>query len=406
MKILLITDSFPPEIRSASHLMLELADELNKRQHNVTVITTWPEYNLDTQSIQKKISEIETKNNITIIRVKTPPHHNVNYLIRGFSQLIMPLQFIWKLWRYQIITDATIVYSPPLPLALVGIWFKLKKIGFVLNVQDLFPRNAIDLKILTNPFHKKFFLAVEKMAYRYADVVTLHSKGNQQSLKKQFPNLSKKFRILHNWVDLDFHKSDVVQIDFRQKWDIQQKIIAIFAGVMGPSQNLELILRIAENFQNNRELLFLFVGNGKEKNKLQKLTKEKSLNNVRFEGFVSREAYIDLLKICSIGLVCLSPENTTPVVPGKILGYMAAGLPIAAFLQSSSDGHFFIKSAQCGFSANSSDEDACVELMKNLLSQKYSFPQFRQNGKKYAKKHFSKQICISKLESILEEIIP
>ena len=398
MKILLITDSFPPEIRSASHLMLELAEELKKRKHQVTVITTWPEYNLDSQSISYSFSEKEFENNITIIRVKTLPHHNVNYLIRGFSQLIMPLQFIWKLWKHRIMPDTTIVYSPPLPLALVGIWFKLKKI-------DLFPRNAIDLKILTNPFQKKFFLAVEKIAYRYADVVTLHSEGNQQSLKKQFPNLSNKFRILHNWVDLDFHKSNEVQIDFREKWNIQQKIIAIFAGVMGPSQNLELILKIAENFQNNTELLFLFVGDGKEKKKLLKVAKEKSLNNIRFEGFVSREAYIDLLKICSIGLVCLSSENTTPVVPGKILGYMAAGLPIAAFLQSSSDGHFFIKSAQCGFSANSSDKDACVELMKNLLSLKNSFPKFRQNGKEYAKKHFSKQICISKLESILEEII-
>ena len=116
--------------------------------------------------------------------------------------------------------------------------------------------------------------------------------------------------------------------------------------------------------------------------------------------------YIDLLKICSIGLVCLSPENTTPVVPGKILGYMAAGLPIAAFLQSSSDGHIIIKSAQCGFSASSDDKDACVELMEHLLSLKDSFPKFGYNGKNYAKKHFSKQICISKLESILEEIIP
>jgi len=301
--------------------------------------------------------------------------------------------------------DTTIVYSPPLPLALVGIWFKLKKIGFVLNVQDLFPRNAIDLRILTNPFQKKFFLAVEKIAYRYADVVTLHSEGNQQSLKKQFPNLSNKFRILHNWVDLDFHKSNEVQIDFRKKWKIQHKDIAIFAGVMGPSQNLELILRIAESFQDNSELLFLLVGDGKEKNKLEKLAKEKSLNNVRFEGFVSRKAYIDLLKICSIGLVCLSAENSTPVVPGKILGYMAAGLPIAAFLQSSSDGHIILKSAQCGFSANSSEKDACVELMKNLLSMKDSFSKFGQNGKNYAKEHFSKQICVSKLESILEEII-
>ena len=385
--------------------MFELAEELNKRHHQVTVITTWPKYNLDHQSIPSSFSEIETTNSITVIRVKTIPHHNVNYLIRGISQLIMPLQFIWKLWKHRIITDVTIVYSPPLPLALVGVWLKLKKISFILNVQDLFPRNAIDLRILTNPLQKRFFLYMEKIAYRCADAVTLHSEGNQQTVKTQFPTFKNKFKILHNWVDIDFHRSDLVQIDFRKKWKIQHKNIAIFAGVMGPSQNLDLILRIAESFKDNSELLFLLVGDGKEKKKLQKLTEEKSLNNVRFEGFVSREAYIDLLKICSIGLVCLSPENTTPVIPGKILGYMAVGLPIAAFLQTSSDGHIIIKNAKCGFSACSSDKDACVEIMKNLLSMKDSFSKFGQNGKNYAKAHFSKQICISELESILEETI-
>ena len=59
VKILLVTDSYPPEIRSASHLMLELAQELNHRGHRVTVITTWPEYNLDQEQVQKTFNELE-----------------------------------------------------------------------------------------------------------------------------------------------------------------------------------------------------------------------------------------------------------------------------------------------------------------------------------------------------------
>ena len=131
------------------------------------------------------------------------------------------------------------------------------------------------------------------------------------------------------------------------------------------------------------------------------MTYFKSLNNVLFEGFVARESYQDLLRICSIGLVCLSPQNKTPVVPGKILGYMAAGLPITAFLQSSSDGHGVIKSAQCGFSVDSADKDACVQSMKNLLSQSDSFAKLGQNGKNYATENFSKEVCVSQLESML-----
>ena len=108
-----------------------------------------------------------------------------------------------------------------------------------------------------------------------------------------------------------------------------------------------------------------------------------------------------MLSIGSIGLVCLSPLNNTPVVPGKILGYMGSGLPVAAFLQSSSDGHSVIKAAQCGFSADSADKDACVQSMRNMFSYRDSFAKLGQNGKSYTTEHFSKEVCVSQLESML-----
>ena len=384
--------------------MLELAEELNHRQHQVTVITTWPKYNLDQVSASHRFSEKEIENGITVLRVKTLPHHNVNYLLRGFSQLLMPLQFIWKLRQHRIQPNALVVYSPPLPLALVGSWLQRNKIRFLLNVQDLFPQNAIDLGVLTNPLQVRFFRALEGFAYRTAEIVTVHSEGNQKTVLKQYPDLVDKLHILYNWVDLDHHKREMAHIDYRKKWNIRQKYVAIFAGVMGQSQYLTLLLHVAEHMQNETELLFLLVGDGKEKKKLQKIAKDKSLDNVLFEGFVSRETFPDLLNICSIGLVCLSPENNTPVVPGKILGYMAAGLPIAAFLQSSSDGHDIVKLAQCGFSVDSADKDACVFAMQDLMSRVDYFAKLGQKGRSYATKHFSKETCVSQFESMLGKL--
>jgi len=244
---------------------------------------------------------------------------------------------------------------------------------------------------------------MESSAYRNADVVTVHSGGNWKLVLKQKPEIKAKLRILHNWVDVDLHKAGVARVDFRQKWSIQHQYVAVFAGVMGPSQNLELVLHVAERLQDCQELLFLLVGDGKEKGKLQRLAEEKGLQNVRFEGFVSREAYPDLLRICSIGMVCLSPQNATPVVPGKILGYMAAGLPVAAFLQSVSDGHGIIRDAQCGASADSVDLEACVLAMQGLMRQSASFSDIGEAGKQYASEHFSKEVCVSQLEFMLRE---
>jgi glycosyltransferase involved in cell wall biosynthesis len=381
--------------------MLELAQELQQRGHEVTVITTWPEYNLDQAATPQTFREVENEQGIRVIRVKTLPHHNVNYLVRGLSQLLMPLQFLIKLWRYSVRPTAAIIYSPPLPLALVGSWLRRSGVRTLLNIQDLFPQNAIDLGILRNKSQIKFFQALERFAYRTADVVTVHSEGNRQMLLTQHPAFANKIKLLHNWVDVEHHSTEHSAVDFRQKWAITHKYIAVFAGVMGPSQYLDLILAIAEQLEEQTDLLFLMVGDGKEKARLEQLASAKQLKNVRFEGFISRDVYPDLLAACSIGLVCLSPQNQTPVVPGKILGHMAAGLPVAAFLHTNSDAHSMIAEAACGISANSGNLSACVEALQDLLADEASFAEIGQRGKSYALAHFSKEVCVTQLEAML-----
>jgi Glycosyltransferase len=244
----------------------------------------------------------------------------------------MPFQFLWKILRYRISVEKCIIYSPPLPLAFVGIGLRFFGVKTLLNLQDLFPQNAIDLGVLRNPLQILFFRIIESISYRFSNFISVHSEGNRNMVIDQNPSLVNKLHVLHNWIEIEHFKTKN-SFDFRKEWNIYNPFIAVFAGVMGPSQYLELLLYLAEKMQDVKELLFLFVGDGNEKFNLQKMAKEKSLSNVRFEGFVSHKLYPELLRICNIGLVCLSPLNKTPVVPGKILGYMAAGLPIAAFLK-------------------------------------------------------------------------
>ena len=118
------------------------------------------------------------------------------------------------------------------------------------------------------------------------------------------PKLEKKLRILHNWVDVEHYQTDIINNDFRSKWNIQEKYIAVFAGVMGPSQNLELVLQVAENMQENTELLFLLIGDGQEKEKLQKMTQEKSLSNLYYNVFLnSREFFFIFFLVFSEDLI-------------------------------------------------------------------------------------------------------
>ena len=177
MELMLITDSYPPEVRSAAQLMKELAEELVFRGHKVTVLTTWPLYNIAENEKLDHVEPTSIENGVNVQRIKTLRHHNVNYIFRGIAQILMPYYFKKEIRKYSIpIPDVVVIYSPPLTLSKVGVFLK-KKYGvkMILNVQDIFPQNAIDLGVLNNKVLVKFFENMEKKAYRYSDSIAVHS---------------------------------------------------------------------------------------------------------------------------------------------------------------------------------------------------------------------------------------
>jgi len=398
MKILLITDSYPPEVRSASHLMQELAIGLKSRNFEVFVATTYPEYNLSEEYKNKTYDEFTEEDGIKILRIKTLPHHNVNFILRGIAQISMPYIFISKIRQYIKKIDIIIVYSPPLTLATLG--SKLKKIyqsKFLLNVQDIFPQNAIDLGILKNKFLIKMFKIIERKAYENADIIFVHSENNLEFLKSQHSELKNKFLVLHNWIDVKEFEGIEATKKYRELYSLESKFILLFAGVLGPSQGLDFVVNLAERIKDIEEIAFLFVGDGMEKQNLEKMIKEKNLKNAVFKPFVSKSEYPYLVKDCDVGLVSLTNKNKTPVVPGKILGYMAAGLPILAFLNKESDGHHIIKKAQCGFTCINGDLNEAEHLLRKMYSERNKLKEMGFNGYRYVSANYDKDIIINNL---------
>lgn len=385
--------------------MQELAEELRDRGHMVTVATCHPKYNLAEPVLNRCYDEWSVESGISVLRLHTLPHHKVNFIVRGISQLSLPYLFRFKIRPYlKEGVDAVVVYSPPLPLWQVGKWFK-KTFGakFVLNLQDIFPQNAIDLGALRNPVLVRFFERMEKSAYDHADIVTVHSPGNASFLVDSRKVDAKKVVALHNWVDVGDYEEPKNYGYYRKKLNLENAFIVFFGGVIGPSQGLDLIVDAAAEIRNEKTIAILFAGDGTEKERLVARAKESGLKNVIFHPFVSKEEYGKLLKEVDCGLVCLTSKNKTPVVPGKILGYMAAGIPVLAFLNRESDGHAIISDAACGYSDISDDPRRAAQLILKMYKEREGMKEMGMNGYRYAVQHFSKQVCVDKLERLLRK---
>jgi len=385
-------------------MMREVAEELTLKGHKVTVVTSQPKYNLSDQDKFKTFDDLSVENDVRVIRVKTVPHDKANYKMRGIAELALPYLFLSKLKKVtKEKIDAVIIYSPPLPLAILGL--KIKKIygaRYLLNIQDIFPQNAIDLGVLNNGVLIKFFESMEKRAFGGADRITAHSERNMRFLieKKRVP--ADKISTIYNWIDLTSFKSVGRTGRFRKRYRLENKFIFLFAGGMGPSQYLDLVVQAARECKKIKDICFLLVGDGSEKERLKKMAEGYGLKNVIFKPFVPKEEYTFLVKDADVGLVCLSSKNKTPVYPGKILGYMAASIPILAFLNKESEGHHIIRKAKCGYSLPSDDYRKAAEFIIKLYNEKEHFDRYGLNGFEYAVNHFSKNVCIDKLEKLIK----
>ncbi len=407
MNILLITIYYPPVISSLSTMMQELAEELTLRGHQVTVATAEPQddLNLSLEARQEIFDTFSIEKDVRVIRVSTPPLKNKKYFLRGLVQLMLPYFFLKQIKKFvDEKIDAVIVSSPPLPLATLGNKIK-KRYGskYILCVQDIFPQNVIDLGVMKNKLAIKFFEHIAKSSYRSSDVITSHTQTSRKFLieKKHVP--SDKIFYVPNWIDGTSYINARKTGFYRKKYGLKDKFIFLFAGVIGPSQGLDVLIKaVAEAKNIPDDVCILIVGEGAEKDRLMRMKVEYSLTNIVFEPFVSLEEYPKLVKDVDAGIVCLSSLNKTPVVPGKVLGYMASSVPVVALLNKESDGHMIIEEAKCGYSIAS---DASTEEISSLILQIYNekdkLKQYGENGHRYVLKHFTKSNCIDSLIKLI-----
>lgn len=403
MRILLLTDAFPPEVRSSSHLMYELAEDMQRRGHGVAVVTCAPRYNLAPQDRERSWSAREVVNGIEVVRVAAPAIHHVSHWRRGLGQLLLPLAFYRAAQRLER-PDVLLVYSPPLTLGVAAHWLARRwGSAFVLNVQDLFPQNAIDLGALRSPLLISFFRRLERYVYRHAAAVSVHSPGNAAWLRAQGVAAA-KLHTIPNWVDLEPFADRAGENPFRRQLGLGDRFVVLFAGVMGYAQDMEMIVEAAARLADEPRVVFLLVGEGSERTGVERRVHELGLKNVRLLPFVSRDDYPALVAASNVGLVTLKKTMKTPVVPSKLATYMAAARPVLASLNPESDACALIRRADCGLLVPPGDAEALAAAVRRLLEHPQQAADLGARGRAFARSRLARPVCIAQYECLLGEV--
>ena len=407
MKVLLLTSSFPPEVRSQSTLMHELALDLAVAGHQVTVVTGVPRYNLPDgvrERYKRRLFARETVGGVEVLRLPVFPVPRRVPLLRGLEQLLIAITYAFgSLIKGR--PDVTLVYSPPLPLGLSAyVVSKLYGAPFILNVQDIYPQTAIDLGLLKNPALIAMAERMERFVYRRASMITTHSEGNREVLgdKGVAPE---KVVVIPNWVDTEQIRPEQRSNGFRESHALGDKFVVSFTGIMGFAQGLETVLNAAHILREHQDILFLMVGDGSLKDVLVAQARELGLPNTKFLPMQPQKEYPHVLAASDVSLVSLGSRVRTPVVPAKLMSIMASGRAVVATVPADGDTPRIINEARCGICTPPGDPEALARNILELYRNPEEATRLGQNGRTYAEAHFSRVRCVAQYEALLESVV-
>jgi glycosyltransferase involved in cell wall biosynthesis len=391
MQILIVIDDYMPHSTKVGAKMVhELACEMVRNSHKVSVIT--PDATI------KENLQISTLDGVDVYRFKSGKIKNVSKVKRAINETLLSF-YAYRACKDFIKTskhDYIIYYSPSIFFGLFVA--KLKKLWGVksyLILRDFFPQWTIDNALLSphSPitYYFKFF---EKINYDSADTIGVMSKKNLQWFKSYYKT-DKKLEILYNWVD--DKKVDAQNSIYKKKLGIEDKVVYFYGGNLGHAQDMLNIVRLAKNMQSFKEAFFVLVGSGDEEQLIKDEIKKLELKNIILLPSVNQEQYKQMLSEFEVGLFTLNKNHKTHNFPGKLLGYMVEELAIVGSINPDNDLKELFDEFEAGYiSINPDDEQFFLDAKKLLDAE------VRKNITKNAKILLKERFALS---SALKQIL-
>jgi glycosyltransferase involved in cell wall biosynthesis len=399
MHILLIHQSFAALDEPGGTRHHELALYLVKRGHKVTVIASPVSY-LTGASRGGQNETGQPGGMLTIRRTYTYSALHRSFVHRVFSFLsFMASSFLTGLRVPGV--DLVWGTSPPIFQGVTA-WAltRLKRRPFLFEVRDLWPDFAVGVGVLRSPILIRLSRGLERFLYRQADRVMVNSPGFSQHVTQRG---ARRVELIPNGADPRMFTPEERGQEFREKHGFGERFVVMYAGAHGMSNDLEVVLDAAHHLRSRPDILFVLLGDGKEKGKLVQQAQEMGLENVLFLPPVAKTEMAQALAAADACIAILKPISLyATVYPNKVFDYMAAGRPVLLAI----DGVIrqVVEEAGAGIFVPPGDPLALASAAAALADQPEKARQMGRQGRRDIETRFDRAALARKLAEIMEEM--
>lgn len=411
-EVLLLSLVFPPDSVSTAQIMGELAVDLEKHGHRVTVISTVPHYNrnLENERYQPlrpkwgKILYQSEYHGMTVYHTFMPPKgQNILWRILAwaFSHIISVIAGLTIVPRPSVI----IAPSPPLTIGLCA-WLlgMLHRAPYIYNVQEIYPDIAIRLGAVRNRWIIDLLYRLEKFVYSKASAVTvIASRMREQLLEKGVSN--DKVHVIPNFVDV----SDLVPLpkdnDFSRKHNLYSKFVVSYAGNMGPAQGLEHFIDAANILRDEAAICFLMMGDGILRESLRQRIERYNLGNFVFLPYLPYSLMGQAYAASDLCLVPQAIETGFEAVPSKVYRIMACARPVLAVTDQNSDLARLVIEASCGAFVLPGSAQVLAEMIMRAYQNQQEWQKMGISGREHVVRHYARETVTNQYHELIENLV-
>ncbi len=412
MKILVLSLYYEPDrCQSNGPIIRALCEDWAAAGHEVTVLASFPHYSCPAvwPDYRGRLLQFDRVGPVRVIRsyIYVPPNRSslgrlLNYLSFNLSSFLAGM-----LSGRQ---DVIFAMSPPLTIGLTA-WLLglVKRIPFSYNLQDIWPEAAVRLGMLRNRRVIALFEWLERFIYHRSRRIFAISEDFRLNLQRKGV-APEKIVVLPNFVDTERLRPELRQNDFSLRHGLNDHFVVLYAGNLGLSQGLEVILDAAEMLRSTQDrsgerVLFLIVGQGSCRDQLIDETIRRRLTNVRFLPLQPESDLPLLYGAADLALIPLKKGITEHSVPCKTYAIMACGKPYLAGVDPGSNVWKLTEEVECGWTIPPEDGTALAAKVGELAGQSEELARRGQRGRAYAEGHFSRPAITDAYRRGIEEMV-
>ena len=394
MKLLILTQYFPPEVGAPQNRLFELAIRLQKLGIEITVLTAMPNYpQMQVYEGYRDLSyKMEDMSGLKVHRSSIFVSQSKSILNRLRNYFSFVVSSARSSSRLDASYDFLLCESPPLFLGYSALYLsRKKKARLIFNVSDLWPESAEKLGVVTNKFLLSLAYRLEARLYQRSALVTGQTKGICTDIHKRFPGV--KTYWLPNGVDLAFYDpTRVVKNDWRNGNGLSPTdFVLIYAGIIGIAQGLEVVLSAASMLKDRTEIKFVLLGSGPEKSRLRIMASDLSLHIVLFLDPVTKSQMPGILSEVDMAMIPLRKlELFTGAIPSKIFETLAMQVPVLLGVQGEAK-QLFIDEAHAGIYVEPENADDLKKSILQAMGDKVELRQMGINGRRFVTERFNRE---------------